>query len=319
MKITNPQNISGNPLLSQVAVSGGHLSGAGTSASPLTVGGYVETTTTVNDKALSSNVTITALDVPMSTSANAISVSSKFQAVEQLISGKANATHSHVVSEVTGVVPSSRTVNGKALSSNVVITALDVKMTSANDAPTVQAKISSIEQQITGGGEVTVSPITYNDNPISSIVAGSNVSMTYSAGALTVNATATQITVDAGISSNSTNPVQNRAVYSALESKANASHSHTIAEVSSLSNSLGSKITMPTNGSSGYYLEKTGASTVTWRLADSSLNATSTRPVQNKTVYAKTSAIEASVSSIDGRVSSIEQQLDGIAALLSGI
>ena len=182
MKITNPQNISGNPLLSQVAVSGGHLSGAGTSASPLTVGGYVETTTTVN---------------------------------------------------------------GKALSSNVVITALDVKMTSANDAPTVQAKINSIEQQITGGGEVTVSPITYNDNPISSIVAGSNVSMTYSAGALTVNATATKITVDAGISSNSTNPVQNRAVYSALSSKADSSVVANIsARVSALETQMGNVATI---------------------------------------------------------------------------
>ena len=62
----------------------------------------------------------------------------------------------------------------------------------------------------------------------------SNVSMTYSNGALTVNATATPITVDAGLSSNSTNPVQNKAVYSALSSKANATHSHSIAQVSGL-------------------------------------------------------------------------------------
>ena len=162
MKITNPQNISGNPLLSQVAVSGGHLSGAGTSASPLTVGGYVE---------------------------------------------------------------NSITVNGKSLASNVVITAMDVKMTSANDSPTIQAKISSIEQQITGGSEVVVSTVTYSDNPVSSIVAGSNVSMSYNAGALTINATASSIAVDSALSSNSTNPVRNMVVYanvSALDARISA-------------------------------------------------------------------------------------------------
>lgn len=159
MKITNPQNISGQPLLAQVAVSGGHLSGAGTSASPLSV---------------------------------------------------------------TGLVANTTTVNGKALSSNVVITAVDVKMTSANDSPTVQAKISSIEQQITGGGDVTVSPVTYNGNSVSSIAQGSHVSMSYNAntGALTVNAT-----VDSSLSSNSTHPVQNKVVYaktSSIEARVSA-------------------------------------------------------------------------------------------------
>ena len=114
----------------------------------------------------------------------------------------------------------------------------------------------------------------------------------------------------------------------ALGSKANTVHSHSIAQVSGLSDALGSKadsttitelndaigskITMPTNGNSGYYLKKTGATTVTWQAFDTSLSQTSINGVRNSAVYAKTSALEA-------RISAVETQLDGLETTLSNI
>lgn len=53
--------------------------------------------------------------------------------IDQKLSGKANATHSHAISEVTNLqtsldakVPTSRTVNGKALTSDITLSASDV-------------------------------------------------------------------------------------------------------------------------------------------------------------------------------------------------
>ena len=60
-------------------------------------------------------------------------VDTKLEAVNTLISGKADSGHIHSISEVTnlqttldGKVPASRTINGKALSSNITLSASDV-------------------------------------------------------------------------------------------------------------------------------------------------------------------------------------------------
>lgn len=52
---------------------------------------------------------------------------------------------------------------------------------------------------------------------------------------------ANKTTVDASLSSTSTNPVQNKAVYSALAGKAASSHTHTIAQVTNLQSTLDGK------------------------------------------------------------------------------
>lgn len=54
----------------------------------------------------------------------------------------------------------------------------------------------------------------------------------------TVTLPNTAVAVDSSLSSTSTNPVQNKAVYSALSGKANSSHSHAISDVSGLQSSL---------------------------------------------------------------------------------
>lgn len=52
---------------------------------------------------------------------------------------------------------------------------------------------------------------------------------------------ATKTVVDASLSSSSTNPVQNKAVKSALDGKANTSHTHTISQVTDLQSTLNGK------------------------------------------------------------------------------
>lgn len=60
-------------------------------------------------------------------------ISSAMGALETAIDGKASSTHSHDISDITNLqssldekVPTSRTVNGKSLSTNIVLSASDV-------------------------------------------------------------------------------------------------------------------------------------------------------------------------------------------------
>lgn len=76
--------------------------------------GYVPTSRTVNGKALSGNISLTASDVGAATSSN-------------LTSHTGNKSNPHgVTAAQAGAVPTSRTVNGKALSANISLTASDV-------------------------------------------------------------------------------------------------------------------------------------------------------------------------------------------------
>lgn len=86
--------------------------------------GYVPTSRTVNGKALSSNISLTASDV-----------------------GAAASSHTH------DYVPTSRTVNGKALSSNISLTASDVGAASSghNHDGTYLKSISAATSSAYGG------------------------------------------------------------------------------------------------------------------------------------------------------------------------
>ena len=75
-------------------------------------------------------------------------------ALTALINGKANASHNHAISEVTNLqssldakVPTSRTVNGKALTSNITLSASDV---SAYSKTEIDSKVSTINSAISG-------------------------------------------------------------------------------------------------------------------------------------------------------------------------
>lgn len=99
---------------------------------------------------------------------------------------------------------------------------------------------------------------------------GYNVTLTEdsSAGTLTISATDTKYTIDSTLSGSSTNPVQNKVVYTALQGKQDKLIAGTGISIS------GNTISCTVSGGSG------GSITV-----DSTMSSTSTNPVQNKVIY----------------------------------
>ena len=100
---------------------------------------------------------------------------------------------------------------------------------------------------------------------------GYNVTITEdsSAGTLTISATDTKYTIDSTLSGSSTNPVQNKVIYSALAGKQDKLTAGTGISIS------GNTISCTVSGGSGG-----GSITV-----DSTMSSTSTNPVQNKVIY----------------------------------
>lgn len=99
---------------------------------------------------------------------------------------------------------------------------------------------------------------------------GYNITITEdsSAGTLTISATDTKYTIDSTLSSTSTNPIQNKVVYTALQGKQDKLVAGTGISIS------GNTINCTVSGGSG------GSITV-----DSTMSSTSTNPVQNKVIY----------------------------------
>lgn len=88
-------------------------------------------------------------------------------ALTEIINGKADASHTHAISEVTnlqstldGKVPTSRTVNGKALTSNITLSASDV---SAYSKTEIDSKVSTLNTAI-DGKEALGAVSTHNTN-----------------------------------------------------------------------------------------------------------------------------------------------------------
>lgn len=75
--------------------------------------GYVPTSRTINGKALTGNITLTATDI------SAVPTS-------RTINGKALTVNISLTADDVGAVPTTRKVNGKALSADVVLTATDI-------------------------------------------------------------------------------------------------------------------------------------------------------------------------------------------------
>lgn len=100
---------------------------------------------------------------------------------------------------------------------------------------------------------------------------GANITLTEdsSAGTLTISATDTKYTIDSTLSGSSTNPVQNKVIYTALQNKQDKLIAGTGISIS------GNTISCTVSGGSG------GSVTV-----DSTISSTSTNPVQNKVIYA---------------------------------
>ena len=88
-------------------------------------------------------------------------------------------------------------------------------------------------------------------------------------GTLTISATDTKYTIDSTLSGSSTNPVQNKVIYTALQNKQDKLIAGTGISIS------GNTISCTVSGGSGG-----GSVTV-----DSTMSSTSTNPVQNKVIY----------------------------------
>lgn len=99
---------------------------------------------------------------------------------------------------------------------------------------------------------------------------GYNITLTEDSanGTLTISATDTKYTIDSTLNGSSTNPVQNKVVYTALQNKQDKLIAGTGISIS------GNTISCTVSGGSG------GSVTV-----DSTMSPTSTNPVQNKVIY----------------------------------
>lgn len=99
---------------------------------------------------------------------------------------------------------------------------------------------------------------------------GYNITLTEDSanGTLTISATDTNYTIDSTLSGSSTNPVQNKVIYTALQNKQDKLIAGTGISIS------GNTISCTVSGGSG------GSVTV-----DSTMSPTSTNPVQNKVIY----------------------------------
>ena len=98
---------------------------------------------------------------------------------------------------------------------------------------------------------------------------GANITLTEdsSAETLTISATDTKYTIDSTLSGSSTNPIQNKVVYTALQGKQDKLIAGTGISIN------GNTISCTVSG---------GGGSVT---VDSALSGTSTNPVQNKVIY----------------------------------
>ena len=102
--------------------------------------------------------------------------------------------------------------------------------------------------------------------------------------------------VDSSLSSSSTNPVQNKVVNSALNGKANSSHSHSISNITNLQSALDSKSATGHNHDDRYYTETE---------MNTKLNGkANVSHTHNDTYYTK--------SEVDARIGDIETALTNI-------
>ena len=99
------------------------------------------------------------------------------------------------------------------------------------------------------------------------LIAGTGISISGNTISCTVSGGGGTVTVDSALSGTSTNPVQNKVIYTALQNKQNKLIAGTGISIS------GNTISCTVSG---------GGGTVT---VDSALSGTSTNPVQNKVIY----------------------------------
>lgn len=146
------------------------------------------------------------------------------------VDGTSVVTGGVAVVDLSGKVPTSRTVNGKALSANITLTGADIDY--ANGEVTIDTAISTLDNskvdKETGKGLSTNDYTTTEKNKLAGIASGAEVNVQpdwsqtdttaddYIKNKPTIPAA---VTVDSALSDTSTNPVQNKVIKGALADK----------------------------------------------------------------------------------------------------
>ena len=170
---------------------------------------------------LSNKPTIPKVDATLSTtSTNAI----QNKAVKTALDGKSDTGHTHTATEVSGLADVATSGSYSDLSDTPTIdTALSATSTNA-----VQNKV--INTALAGKANATHNHTATEVSGLSTVATSGKYS--------DLTGKPTIPTVDATLSTTSTNAIQNKAVATALNGKANASHTHEMSEITDLADEL---------------------------------------------------------------------------------
>ena len=170
---------------------------------------------------LSNKPTIPKVDPTLSaTSTNAI----QNKAVKTALDGKSDTGHTHTATEVSGLADVATSGSYSDLSDTPTIdTALSATSTNA-----VQNKV--INTALAGKANATHNHTATEVSGLSTVATSGKYS--------DLTGKPTIPTVDATLSTTSTNAIQNKAVATALNGKANASHTHEMSEITDLADEL---------------------------------------------------------------------------------
>ena len=197
--------------------------------------------------------------------------------VDSAVSKKANSSHTHSISNITnlqstldGKVPTSRTVNGKALSSNITLSASDVGAAASSHShssyvnqnafsnvkvgdTTISADTTTDTLNLVAGSNVTITPDATNDK-----ITISAKDTTYNLGSFGITATASELNKLDGVTAttaelNYVDGVTSN-IQTQLDGKSSTSHTHNYAGSSSVggaatsANKVNNSLTVKLNG-----------------------------------------------------------------------
>ena len=139
--------------------------------------------------------------------------------INSALAGKAATSHTHTATQVTGLTASRAVVSDSAGK-------LTVSAVTSTELGYLDGVTSAIQTQLNGKAASS------HTHSVATISANGFMSATDKKKLDGIASGATKITVDAALSSSSTNPVQNKVINSALAGKAASSHTHSVATTS---------------------------------------------------------------------------------------
>lgn len=176
--------------------------------------------------------------------------------VDTKLSGKADKSHTHTATEVTGLATVATSGKYSDLTGKPTIdSALSTTSTNAVQNKVINAKLTTMQTAIDGKASGTH---THSYNDLDDLP-----------------------TIDTELNATSTHAVQNKAIATAINGKADSDHNHAAADITGLS-----KV-----ATSNKYSDLDGKPTI-----DSALSSTSTNAVQNKVINSKISTLETAIN-----------------------